>query len=207
MSGQIKSITDFGIFIGLAGNIDGLVHLSDISWDVPGEEAVRNYQKGQQLEAMVLSIDPERERISLGIKQLAQGSVLRLDRREPEGHHRAAARSRKWTRAARSSTSATASKASCAPRDLARDRVEDARTVLKEGEEIEAKFTGVDRKTRTISLSIKAKEMHEEAGGGVELPLRAGSSVGHEPRRPAQGTDRRSLIVVRVSAIDQGSGP
>src|SRR5687768_18458693 len=72
VAGQIKSITDFGVFIGLAGNIDGLVHLSDLSWDVAGEEAVRNYQKGQQVEAMVLSIDPERERISLGIKQLAQ---------------------------------------------------------------------------------------------------------------------------------------
>src|SRR5690606_36616109 len=72
VSGQIKSVTDFGIFMGLPGAIDGLVHLSDISWDVPGEEAVRNYQKGQQLEAMVLSIDPERERISLGVKQLAK---------------------------------------------------------------------------------------------------------------------------------------
>jgi small subunit ribosomal protein S1 len=161
VSGQIKSITDFGVFIGLAGNIDGLVHLSDLSWDVPGEEAVRNYQKGQQVEAMVLSIDPERERISLGIKQLAQdpfsayiadnpkgtivrGTVKEVDARGAvidlgngiEGQLRAS--------------------------ELGRDRVEDARTVLKVGQEIEARFTGVDRKTRTIALSIKAKEIHEE---------------------------------------------
>jgi small subunit ribosomal protein S1 len=162
VGGQIKSITDFGIFIGLPGNIDGLVHLSDISWDQPGEEAVRNYQKGQQLEAMVLSIDPERERISLGIKQLAKdpfsayiadnpkgtivrGTVKEVDARGAvidlgngvEGQLRAS--------------------------ELGRDRVEDARAVLKVGEEVEAKFTGVDRKSRTISLSIKAKEMHDEA--------------------------------------------
>jgi small subunit ribosomal protein S1 len=162
VAGQIKSITDFGIFIGLDGNIDGLVHLSDISWDVPGEEAVRNYQKGQQIEAMVLSIDPERERISLGIKQLAKdpfsgyiadnpkGSIVRgvvkdVDARGAvidlgngiEGQLRAS--------------------------ELGRDRVEDARQFLKVGEEIDAKFMGVDRKTRTISLSIKAKEAYEEA--------------------------------------------
>ncbi len=162
VAGQIKSITDFGIFIGLSGGIDGLVHLSDISWDVPGEEAVRNYQKAQQVEAMVLSIDPERERISLGIKQLAKdpfsawiaehpknsiitGSVREVDAKGAiidlgggvEGHLRAS--------------------------ELSRDRVEDARTVLKVGDEVEAKFTNVDRKTRTIALSIKAKEIHEEA--------------------------------------------
>src|SRR6201991_659915 len=161
VSGQIKSITDFGIFIGLAGGIDGLVHLSDISWDLPGEEAGRSYQKGQQLEAMVLSIDPERERISLGIKQLAKdpfsawiaehpknsivtGSVREVDAKGAiidlvsgvEGHLRAS--------------------------ELSRDRVEDARTVLKVGDEVEAKFTNVDRKSRTIALSIKAKEIPEE---------------------------------------------
>jgi small subunit ribosomal protein S1 len=162
VSGQIKSITDFGIFIGLTGGIDGLVHLSDISWDVPGEEAVRNYQKAQQVEAMVLSIDPERERISLGIKQLAKdpfstwiaehpkntivkGLVREVDAKGAiidlgggvEGHLRAS--------------------------ELSRDRVEDARTVLKVGDEVEAKFTNVDRKSRTIALSVKAKEIHEEA--------------------------------------------
>src|SRR5204863_1929147 len=85
VAGQIKSITDFGIFIGLPGNIDGLVHLSDISWDQPGEEAVRNYQKGQQIEAMVLSIDPERERISLGVKQLAKDPFSSYIADNPKG--------------------------------------------------------------------------------------------------------------------------
>ena len=162
VSGQIKSITDFGVFIGLAGNIDGLVHLSDLSWDVPGEEAVRNYQKGQQVEAMVLSIDPERERISLGIKQLAQdpfsayiadnpkGTVVKGTVKEVDARGAVIDLGNGIEGQLRSS-------------DLSRDRVEDARTVLKVGQEIEARFTGVDRKTRTIALSIKAKEMHEEA--------------------------------------------
>src|SRR6267154_666897 len=161
VSGQIKSITDFGIFIGLPGNIDGLVHLSDISWDVPGEEAVRNYQKAQQVEAMVLAIDPERERISLGIKQLAKdpfsgyitdnpkGSVVRGTVREVDARGAIIDLGNGIEGQLRAS-------------ELGRDRIEDARTVLKVGEEVEAKFTGVDRKTRTISLSIKAKEMHEE---------------------------------------------
>jgi small subunit ribosomal protein S1 len=177
VAGQIKSITDFGIFIGLDGNIDGLVHLSDISWDVPGEEAVRNYQKGQQIEAMVLSIDPERERISLGIKQLAKdpfsgyiadnpkGSIVRgvvkdVDARGAvidlgngiEGQLRAS--------------------------ELGRDRVEDARQFLKVGEEIDAKFMGVDRKTRTISLSIKAKEAYEEAEAVQSYRSEQGSTSG-----------------------------
>jgi small subunit ribosomal protein S1 len=161
VSGQIKSITDFGIFIGLDGGIDGLVHLSDISWDIPGEEAVRNYKKGQEIEAAVLAIDSERERISLGIKQLEKdpfsgwlaahpknsivtGTVTEVDARGAvvdlgDGVY-----------------------GSLRASELGRDRVEDARTILKVGEEIEAKFTNVDRKTRTIALSIKAKEVHEE---------------------------------------------
>ncbi len=94
VSGQIRSITDFGLFIGLAGGIDGLVHLSDLSWDITGEEAVRGYQKGQTVEAVVVAIDPERERISLSVKQLAQGPVLELDRRAPEGHDRPRHRAR-----------------------------------------------------------------------------------------------------------------
>lgn len=162
VTGNIKSITDFGIFIGLEGGIDGLVHLSDISWELPGEEAVRNYHKGDQVEATILAIDPERERISLGIKQLekdpfsrylaehpkgsiVKGTVTEVDAKGAvidlgggiEGHLRAS--------------------------ELSRDRVEDARSVLKVGDEIEAKFTGVDRKGRTLALSIKAKEAHEEA--------------------------------------------
>lgn len=160
--GKIKSITDFGIFIGLEGGIDGLVHLSDISWNTPGEEAVLNYKKGDELEAMVLSVDPERERISLGIKQLntdpysnylaehakgaiVVGKVTEVDAKGAkvllaegvEGYLRAA--------------------------ELARDRVEDARGILNVDDEVEAKFVGVDRKNRTILLSIKAKESQDEA--------------------------------------------
>jgi small subunit ribosomal protein S1 len=161
VSGQIKSITDFGIFIGLPGNIDGLVHLSDISWDLPGEEAVRNYQKGQQLEAMVLSIDPERERISLGIKQLAKDPFSAYIAENPKGTIVRGVVKEVDARGAVIDLG-NGIDGQLRASELGRDRVEDARTVLKVGEEIEAKFTGVDRKSRTISLSIKAKEMHEE---------------------------------------------
>ena len=190
VSGQIKSITDFGIFIGLSGSIDGLVHLSDISWDMPGEEAVRNYQKGQTIEAMVLSIDPERERISLGIKQLAKdpfsgwiaehpkGTIIRGNVKEVDakgavidlgngvdGHLRAS--------------------------ELSRDRVEDARTLLKVGDEVEAKFTGVDRKSRTIALSVKAKDMHEEAEAmqSYRTDSSAGTSLGDLLKEQIAGQD------------------
>jgi small subunit ribosomal protein S1 len=162
VSGQIKSITDFGIFIGLSGNIDGLVHLSDISWDQPGEEAVRNYQKGQQVEAMVLAIDPERERISLGIKQLAKDPFSAYIAEFPKGTIVRGTVKEVDARGAIIDLG-NGVEGQLRGSDLARDRVEDARTVLKVGQEIDAKFTGVDRKTRTISLSIKAKEMHEEA--------------------------------------------
>jgi small subunit ribosomal protein S1 len=177
VSGQIKSITDFGIFIGLSGNIDGLVHLSDISWDVAGEEAVRNFQKGQQLEAMVLSIDPERERISLGIKQLAKdpfsgyiadnpkGSIVRGVVKEVDARGAVIDLGNGIEGQLRAS-------------ELGRDRVEDARTILKVGEEIEAKFLGVDRKTRTISLSVKAKEIHEEAEAVQSYRTEQGGSSG-----------------------------
>jgi small subunit ribosomal protein S1 len=162
VAGQIKSITDFGIFIGLPGNIDGLVHLSDISWDQPGEEAVRNYQKGQQLEAMVLSIDPERERISLGIKQLAKDPFSAYIADNPKG---TIVRGVVKEVDARGATIDLGNgiEGQLRASELGRERVEDARAVLKVGEEVEAKFTGVDRKSRTISLSIKAKEAHEEA--------------------------------------------
>ena len=161
VTGKIKSITDFGIFIGLDGGIDGLVHLSDISWDEAGEQALRRYKKGDELETVVLSVDPERERISLGVKQLdkdpfssyvalhekgsfVNGTITEVDPKGAtvdlgegvEGYLRAS--------------------------EISRDRVEDARAVLKVGESIEAKFMGVDRKNRTISLSIKAKDQDEE---------------------------------------------
>jgi small subunit ribosomal protein S1 len=177
VGGQIKSITDFGIFIGLPGNIDGLVHLSDISWDQPGEEAVRNYQKGQQLEAMVLSIDPERERISLGIKQLAKDPFSAYIADNPKGTVVRGVVKEVDARGAIIDLG-NGIEGQLRASELGRDRVEDARAVLKVGEEIEAKFTGVDRKSRSISLSIKAKEMHEEAEAVSSYRSESGTSSG-----------------------------
>jgi len=178
ISGKIKSITDFGIFIGLAGGIDGLVHLSDISWDESGEQFLRRYQKGDELEAVVLSVDPERERISLGVKQLDKdpfssfvalnekgsvvtGTVKEVDAKGAtvvladgvEGYLRAS--------------------------EISRDRVEDARAVLKVDDRIEAKFVGVDRKNRTLSLSIKAKDLDEETAAikGYARDAQAGTAT------------------------------
>ncbi len=190
VSGQIKSITDFGIFIGLAGGIDGLVHLSDISWDMPGEEAVRSYQKAQQVDAMVLSIDPERERISLGIKQLAKdpfsayiaehpkGSVVKGVVREVDAKGAIIDLGNGVDGQLRAS-------------ELSRDRVEDARLLLKVGEEVEARFTGVDRKGRSISLSIKAKDIHEEqeAMQNYRTDSPTGTSLGDLLKEQISGQD------------------
>ncbi|MDP2202731.1 MAG: 30S ribosomal protein S1 [Methylicorpusculum sp.] len=162
ITGKIKSITDFGIFIGLDGGIDGLVHMSDISWTDDTEAAARDYKKGDDVETVILAVDAERERISLGIKQLEQdpfqnflasnekgslvlGTIKEVDAKgavimladNVEGYLRAS--------------------------EIQRDRVEDARTFLKEGEKIEAKFIGIDKKSKTISLSIKAKDQDEES--------------------------------------------
>ncbi len=162
ISGKIKSITDFGIFIGLDGGIDGLVHMSDISWTDDTEAVARDYKKGDEVETVILAVDAERERISLGIKQLEQdpfqnylalhekgslvnGTIKEVDAKgavitladNVEGYLRAS--------------------------EIQRDRVEDARTLLKEGEQIEAKFIGVDKKSKSISLSIKAKDQDEES--------------------------------------------
>ena len=162
VSGKIKSITDFGIFIGLDGGIDGLVHLSDISWNVPGEEAVRDYKKGPEVEAVVLAVDPERERISLGIKQLEKDPFSNFVADNPKG---SIVKGRVASVDARGAVIDLGNGVEGTLRvsELARERIEDARTVLKDGEEIEAKFIGVDRKNRTITLSIKAKEYAEEA--------------------------------------------
>ncbi|MCH8301629.1 MAG: 30S ribosomal protein S1 [Proteobacteria bacterium] len=162
VSGQIKSITDFGIFIGLDGGIDGLVHLSDISWDLPGEEAVRNYKKGQEIEASVLAIDSDRERISLGIKQLDKDPFSAWLAEHPKN---SLVRGTVTEVDARGATIDLGDGVigNLRSSELARGRVEDARTMIKVGEEIEAKFTNVDRKNRTVALSIKAKEVHEEA--------------------------------------------
>src|SRR5210317_1148706 len=162
VTGQIKSITDFGIFIGLDGGIDGLVHLSDISWDMPGEEAVRRYKKGDDVEATILAIDPERERISLGIKQMDKDPLSLYLAEHPKG---TIVKGTVTEVDARGATLDLGEgiEGQLRASELSRDRVEDARAVLRVGEEIEAKFTGLDRKSRTISLSIKAKEAHEEA--------------------------------------------
>ena len=161
VAGQIKSITDFGVFIGLPGGIDGLVHLSDLSWDVPGEEAVRNYKKGEELETVVLAIDPERERISLGVKQLDKDPLSLFLGDHPKGSIVSGVVAELDAKAA-TVTLEGGVIGQLRASEIARDRVEDARTVLKVGETIEAKITGVDRKTRIVSLSIKAKEVHEE---------------------------------------------
>ena len=161
VSGQIKSITDFGIFIGLDGGIDGLVHLSDISWDYPGEEAVRNYKKGQEIEAAVLAIDAERERISLGIKQLEKDPFSGWLAAHPKNSIVTGTVTEVDARGAIVDLGDGVF-GSLRASELARGRVEDARTMIKVGEEVEAKFTNVDRKNRTIALSIKAKEVHEE---------------------------------------------
>jgi small subunit ribosomal protein S1 len=193
VAGQIKSITDFGIFIGLPGNIDGLVHLSDISWDHPGEEAVRNYQKSQQVEAMVLSIDPERERISLGIKQLAKDPFSAFVAENPKGSIVRGVVKEVDARGALIDLG-NGIEGQLRASELGRDRVEDARAVLKVGEEVESKFIGVDRKTRTISLSIKAKEVHEEA----EAVQNYRSEV------PTSGTSLGDLLKEQINAPDRG---
>jgi small subunit ribosomal protein S1 len=161
VSGQIKSMTDFGIFIGLEGGIDGLVHLSDISWE-EGEEAVHNYKKGQEIEAAVLAIDAERERISLGIKQLEKDPFSAWLAEHPKN---SIVKGTVTEVDARGATIDLGDgiEGSLRSSEMARGRVEDARMLIKVGEEIEAKFTNVDRKNRSIALSIKAKEVHEEA--------------------------------------------
>lgn len=177
VKGQIKSITDFGVFIGLPGNIDGLVHLSDLSWTQPGEEAILNYKKGDEVEAVVLSIDVEKERISLGIKQLegdpftifvaahdknsivkgtvksidAKGAVIALTE-EVEGYLRSS--------------------------EVSRDKIEDIRTQLKEGDQIEAMIINIDRKNRNINLSIKAKDQYEENSALQMVTTKTPASTG-----------------------------
>jgi small subunit ribosomal protein S1 len=161
ISGKIKSITDFGIFIGLDGGIDGLVHMSDISWADDGEASVREFKKGDELETVILAVDSERERISLGIKQLEQdpfqnflathekGSLVKGTIKEVDAKGAVISLADNVEGYLRAS-------------EIQRDRVEDARTLLKEGDKLEAKFIGVDKKSKSISLSIKAKDQDEE---------------------------------------------
>lgn len=177
VNGAIKSITDFGIFIGLDGGIDGLVHLSDISWNVPGEEAVRNYKKGDEVEALVLSVDPERERISLGIKQMEKDPVSNFMAEYPKG---SLIKGKVQEVDAKGAIIDLGDGVEGYLRasEISRDKIEDARTILNVGDEVEAKFTGMDRKNRTISLSIKAKDSDEEKGV-VDDYSRSGSATGN----------------------------
>jgi len=179
VKGVIKSITDFGIFIGLDGGIDGLVHLSDIAWDDTGEAAIRNYKKGQEVEAVVLAVDPERERISLGVKQLD---------RDPFSSYLAAHEKGSVVKGVVGEVDAKGAVVQLADgvegylraSELSRDRVEDARAVLKPGDAVDAKFIGVDRKNRTISLSVKAKDADEEqaAIAGYSRDSQRGMTLG-----------------------------
>ncbi|MFZ9758611.1 MAG: 30S ribosomal protein S1 [Burkholderiaceae bacterium] len=162
VSGQIKSITDFGVFVGLPGNIDGLVHLSDLSWTETGEEAVRRFKKGDEVEAVVLAIDVERERISLGIKQLQGDPVAGYSNQLEKG---AVVTGTVKSVDAKGAVIALADDVEGYLRasDISRERVEDARSHLKEGDEVEAMIVNVDRKTRSINLSIKAKDSADAA--------------------------------------------
>jgi small subunit ribosomal protein S1 len=179
VSGKIKSITDFGIFIGLDGGIDGLVHLSDISWDEAGEQALRRYKKGDELETVVLSVDPERERISLGVKQLDKDPFSSFVALHEKGCVVTGVVSEVDPKGA-TITLADGVEGYLRASEINRDRIEDARAVLKVGEELEAKFLGVDRKNRTLSLSMKAKDMEEEqtAIKGYSRDASSGTSLG-----------------------------
>jgi small subunit ribosomal protein S1 len=160
VSGQIKSITDFGIFIGLDGGIDGLVHLSDISWNSTGEDVARNYKKGDTLEAVVLAVDPERERISLGVKQLEQDPFGQFMAGNPKGTILTGTVKEVDAKGATIDL-ADGMEGYIRASDIAKERVDDATQHLKVGDSIEAKFTGMDRKGRVLQLSIRAKDEAE----------------------------------------------
>lgn len=161
ISGKIKSITDFGVFIGLDGNIDGLIHLSDISWNETGEEAVRNFKKGDELDTVILAIDPERERISLGVKQLHNDPFSNYVTTNDKG---SIVKGIVISVDAKAATIKLADdvEATLKASEISREKVEDARNAIKEGDEVEAKIISVDRKNRSIGLSIKSKDVEDE---------------------------------------------
>ena len=161
VSGSIKSITDFGIFIGLDGGIDGLIHLSDITWEEENEEVVRDYKKGDELEAVVLAIDPERERISLGVKQLQDDPFSEYMSENPRGSIVTGKVTEVDARGATVELS-DGVEGYIRVADISRERTEDASKVLSVGDEVEAKFTGMSRKDRALTLSIKAKDSQDE---------------------------------------------
>ncbi|MFN7184407.1 MAG: S1 RNA-binding domain-containing protein, partial [Thermomonas haemolytica] len=162
VSGQIKSITDFGIFIGLDGGIDGLIHLSDISWNSTGEDIARNYKKGDTLEAVVLAVDPERERISLGVKQMEQDPLGQFMAAHPKGS-KVSGTVKDVDAKGATIDLGEGVEGYVMARDISDKRVDDASQVLKVGQQIEAKFVGMDRKGRSLQLSIKDKDAAETA--------------------------------------------
>ncbi|AKC85453.1 30S ribosomal protein S1 [Pseudoxanthomonas suwonensis] len=162
VSGQIKSITDFGIFIGLDGGIDGLIHLSDISWNTTGEDILRNYKKGDTLDAVVLAVDPERERISLGLKQMEQDPFGQYMAAHPKGS-KVEGTVKEVDAKGATIELADGIEGYVSARDISHDRVDDASQHLKVGDKVEAKFVGMDRKGRSLQLSIKAKDEAETA--------------------------------------------
>jgi small subunit ribosomal protein S1 len=177
VKGAIKSITDFGVFIGLAGGIDGLVHLSDLSWNKPGEEAVRDFKKGDEVEAVVLAIDVERERISLGIKQLDGDPFDNYASTHDKG---SMVKGKVTVVDAKGATIELATDLTGYLRasEISRDRVEDARNMLKEGDEIEVMVINIDRKNRSINLSIKAKDTAETAEAMQKIASESAGSAG-----------------------------
>jgi len=162
VSGQIKSITDFGIFIGLDGGIDGLIHLSDISWNSTGEDVARNFKKGDTIEAVVLAVDPERERISLGVKQLEQDPFGQYMATHPKGS-KVEGTVKEVDAKGATIELADGVEGYVMARDISHDRVDDASQHLKVGQKVQAKFMGMDRKGRTLQLSIKAKDEADTA--------------------------------------------
>jgi small subunit ribosomal protein S1 len=179
VTGTIKSITDFGIFIGLEGDIDGLVHLSDISWMTPGEEAIRSFRKGEEVEAVVLAVDPERERISLGIKQLDQDPFATYMAEHPRGSI-VTGRVREIDAKGAVVELADGVDGYLKASDMAKERVDDATKLYSVGDEVEAKFVSLDRKNRNLTLSIRAKDEDElaEAVDQYQQPKSGGTKLG-----------------------------
>jgi small subunit ribosomal protein S1 len=191
VKGTIKSITDFGIFIGLDGDIDGLVHLSDISWHEAGEDAVRMFTKGDEVEAVVLSVDPERERISLGIKQLEKDPFSNFVAANSKGSIVTGTVKEVDAKAAIIDLGDGVDGILRAS-ELSRDRIEDARTILSVGQEVEAKFIGMDRKSRSVALSIKAKDHEEEASMMQDYgskPAEATTNLGDMLKKQLKGDE------------------
>jgi|AntDeeMetagen192_2_1112575.scaffolds.fasta_scaffold00442_7 small subunit ribosomal protein S1 len=175
ITGKIKSITDFGIFIGLEGGIDGLVHLSDISWHETGEEAVRKYKKGDEVETVILSVDPERERISLGIKQLESDPFAEFTQVNDRGSIVTGTVSSVDAKGA-TVTLSDEVEATLKASEISNDKVEDARNVLQEGDEVEAKIISIDRKSRVINLSVKSKDVEDDKEAMRDVREKADSS-------------------------------